>query len=135
VPAASSSGATIRKQRIFRRNLFIVSPTSDQRLRHTGRFTGGHQTSARAYGAATAWAVRQGLRNGSPYSKYGFDYAPGLQHTAVVSDRHNMLVALIRIAQKTSINSSTASRPPSVPPLTIKSSSTKSMAQALRRQN
>jgi len=54
------------------------------------------QTSARAYGAATAWAVRQGLRNGSPYSKYGFDYAPGLQHTAVVSDRHNMLVALVR---------------------------------------
>jgi hypothetical protein len=31
-------------------------------------------SSARAYEAATAWAVRQGLRNGSLYSKYGFEY-------------------------------------------------------------
>jgi hypothetical protein len=32
------------------------------------------QSSCRAYEAATAWAVRQGLRNGSLYSKYGFEY-------------------------------------------------------------
>jgi len=38
------------------------------------------QTSARAYEAATAWAVRQGLRNGSLYSKYGFDYADPSSH-------------------------------------------------------
>jgi hypothetical protein len=37
-------------------------------------------TSARAYEAATAWAVRQGLRNGSLYSKYGFDYADPSSH-------------------------------------------------------
>jgi hypothetical protein len=33
------------------------------------------QGSLRAYEAATAWAVRQGLRNGSLYSKYGFEYS------------------------------------------------------------
>ncbi len=38
------------------------------------------QTSARAYEAATAWAVRQGLRNGSLYSKYGFEYADPASH-------------------------------------------------------
>jgi hypothetical protein len=38
------------------------------------------QTSARAYEAATAWAVRQGLRNGSLYSKYGFEYADPSSH-------------------------------------------------------
>ena len=38
------------------------------------------QTSARAYETATAWAVRQGLRNGSLYSKYGFDYADPSSH-------------------------------------------------------
>jgi TnpA family transposase len=38
------------------------------------------QTSTRAYEAATAWAVRQGLRNGSLYSKYGFDYADPSSH-------------------------------------------------------
>jgi Domain of unknown function (DUF4158) len=37
-------------------------------------------TSARAYEAATVWAVRQGLRNGSLYSKYGFDYADPSSH-------------------------------------------------------
>jgi hypothetical protein len=39
-----------------------------------------NQTSARAYEAATAWAVRQGLRNGSLYSKYGFEYADPASH-------------------------------------------------------
>jgi hypothetical protein len=38
------------------------------------------QTSARAYEAATAWAVRQGLRNGSLYSRYGFEYADPASH-------------------------------------------------------
>ena len=38
------------------------------------------QTSARAYEAAIAWAVRQGLRNGSLYSKYGFEYANPASH-------------------------------------------------------
>jgi len=38
------------------------------------------QTSARAYEAATAWAVRQGLRNASLFSKYGFDYADPSSH-------------------------------------------------------
>ena len=38
------------------------------------------QTSVRAYEAATAWAVRQGLRNGSLFSKYGFDYADPSSH-------------------------------------------------------
>lgn len=38
------------------------------------------QTSARAYEAATAWTVRQGLRNGSLYSKYGFEYAGPSSH-------------------------------------------------------
>jgi hypothetical protein len=38
------------------------------------------QSSARAYEAATAWAVRQGLRNGSLYSQYGFDYADPSSH-------------------------------------------------------
>jgi TnpA family transposase len=33
------------------------------------------QGSLRAYEAAAAWAVRQGLRNGSLYSKYGFEYS------------------------------------------------------------
>ena len=33
------------------------------------------QGSLRAYEAATAWNVRQGLRNGSLYSKYGFEYS------------------------------------------------------------
>ena len=36
--------------------------------------------SARAYEAATAWAVRQGLRNGSLYSKYGFEYSDPARH-------------------------------------------------------
>jgi hypothetical protein len=38
------------------------------------------QSSARAYEAATAWAVRQGLRNGSLYSKYGFEYSDPARH-------------------------------------------------------
>ena len=38
------------------------------------------QTSARAYEAATAWVVRQGLRNGSLYSKYGFEFADPASH-------------------------------------------------------
>jgi hypothetical protein len=38
------------------------------------------QGCARAYEAATAWAVRQGLRNGSLYSKYGFEYADPSTH-------------------------------------------------------
>jgi hypothetical protein len=37
-------------------------------------------TSTRAYEAATVWAVRQGLRNGSLYSKYGIDYADPSSH-------------------------------------------------------
>ena len=37
-------------------------------------------SSCRAYEAATAWAVRQGLRNGSLYSKYGFEYADPARH-------------------------------------------------------
>lgn len=38
------------------------------------------QGSARAYEAATAWAVRQGLRNGSLYSKYGFEHSDPTRH-------------------------------------------------------
>jgi hypothetical protein len=38
------------------------------------------QVSLRAYEAATAWAVRQGLRNGSLYSKYGFEYSDPTRH-------------------------------------------------------
>ena len=38
------------------------------------------RTSARAYEVATVWVVRQGLRNGSLYSKYGFDYAYPASH-------------------------------------------------------
>lgn len=38
------------------------------------------QTSARTYEAATAWAVRQGLRKGSLYSKYEFEYADPSSH-------------------------------------------------------
>ena len=34
----------------------------------------------RAFEAATAWAVRQGLRNGSLYSRYGFEYADPTGH-------------------------------------------------------
>jgi hypothetical protein len=46
------------------------------------------QTSARAYEAATGWAVRQGLRNGSLYSKYGIDYAdPASQYRLRVAAR------------------------------------------------
>ena len=38
------------------------------------------QTNARAYEAATAWAVRQGLCNGSLHSKCGFEYADPASH-------------------------------------------------------
>ena len=38
------------------------------------------QGSLRAYEAATAWNVRQGLRNGSLYSKYGFEYSDPARH-------------------------------------------------------
>ena len=38
------------------------------------------QSSLRAYETATAWAVRQGLRNGSLYSKYGFEYSDPARH-------------------------------------------------------
>ena len=38
------------------------------------------QGSARAYEAATAWVIRQGLRNGSLYTKYGFEYSDPTRH-------------------------------------------------------
>ena len=38
------------------------------------------QGSLRAYEAATAWNVRQGLRTGSLYSKYGFEYSDPARH-------------------------------------------------------
>lgn len=38
------------------------------------------QGSLRACEAATAWNVRQGLRNGSLYSKYGFEYSDPTRH-------------------------------------------------------
>ena len=36
--------------------------------------------SLRAYEAATVWTVRQGLRNGSLHSKYGFEYSDPARH-------------------------------------------------------